>query len=158
MNIPTNPRVAVVGLSGTHHHDDNVGVIVARRLQEQSSNGLCVVEIEGNALELEDIMKDYDWVILVDSSFAGGEPGRIYRLESQERPGYADWFPYFSTHTPWLCESVNLATTMGEMPSRLLLFGVEGKDYSEGDGLSPEVEHSIDEVVGQLLAEIATAA
>lgn len=155
MNTSTIPRIAVVGLSGTHHHDDNVGVEVARRLSNRCPDELDIVELKGNALELENVMKDHDWVILVDSSYTGSEPGRIYRLDSHEYPGCADWFPHFSTHTSWIFESVNLATSLGEMPSKLLLFGIEGKDYSEGDGLSPEVENSIDKVIKMLMDEIA---
>ena len=148
-------RIAVVGINGTHHHDDNVGAEVVHRLRECCPQCIDALEMDGGYLELESAMKDHEVVILIDSSYTGSSPGNITWLESHDRPGYGDWFPHYSTHVSGIADSVDLALHVGESPNRLMLIGIEGKDFSEGDGLSTEVEDAIEEVLDMLELEAA---
>jgi len=155
MNKKPASRIAVVGIHGTHHHDDNVGAEVVHRLLECCPPQIDAMERSGGYLEIENTMKDHEIVILVDSACTGSPPGNIYWLESHERPGCADWFPHYSTHVAGISDSLCLAQNMGESPHRLMLIGIEGKDFSEGDGLSLEVEDAIEEVLEMLELEAA---
>ncbi len=153
--MPTKEfKVAVIGFGATHLHDNEVGTAVARRLREKTPPEIPVLEQSGNALDLVNAMEGSNLVILVDSSCTGAEPGTILRLDGSERPGYADWFPHYSTHSVGLSESFQVNQMLGTMPERMLLFCVEGSDYSQGDGLSPAVESAIDRVVEMLLKEL----
>lgn len=153
-----NIRVAVIGLKGTHHHDDAVGSAVALRMRGAARGRVDVFEHSGGPEALCDVLAEHDLVILVDSCCTGCKPGTVLRLDGNERPGYADWFPHYSMHTAGWCDAFSLNNMMGNASARLLLFCVEGNDYSAGDGLSPEVEASVDRVVQLLLGEVASAA
>ncbi len=155
MNKKTASKIAVVGIHGTHHHDDNVGSEVVNRLRECCPKHMDVLEMSGGYLEIESAMKGHEIVILVDSSHTGGPPGNIYWMESHESPGCGDWFPHYATHINGIADSLDLAIHTGENPKRLMLIGVEGKDFSEGDGLSTEVEDAIEEVLQMLELEAA---
>lgn len=155
MKRKTAPRIAVVGIHGTHHHDDNVGTEVVKRLRDCCPECIDVMDMDGGYLELENAMKDHDVVILIDASYTGSAPGSVYWMESHESPGCGDWFPHYSTHVSGIAESMDLALHVGENPNRFMLIGVEGKDFSEGDGLSSEVEDAVEEVLEMLELEAA---
>jgi len=157
MNRKSESRIAVVGIHGNHHHDDNVGTEVIHRLLDCCPPQIDAFELDGGYLQIESTMKDHDIVILVDVSCTGGAPGNIYWMDSHESPGYADWFPHYATHVSGISESFNLARATGEQPSRLMLIGIEGKDFSEGDGLSTEVEDAVEEVLQMLELEAELA-
>lgn len=153
-----NIRVAVIGLKGTLHHDDGVGSAVALRMRGAMRGKVDVFEHSGGPEELADVLAEHDLVILVDSSCTGCKPGTVLRLDGNERPGYADWFPHYSMHTAGWCDAFSVNNMMGNTSGRLLLFCVEGNDYSAGSGLSPEVEASVERVVQLILEEVASTA
>ncbi|MEQ9825907.1 MAG: hydrogenase maturation protease [Puniceicoccaceae bacterium] len=153
MKNVTTPRIAVVGIRGTHHHDDAVGSEVIRRLLECCPPQIDAFEMSGGYLEIESAMKDHSVVIVVDSSCTGGPAGNIFWLDSHERPGCGDWFPHYAIHVSGIADSLDLALHVGENPKRLMLIGVEGKDFTDGDGLSSEVEDAVEEVLQMLELE-----
>jgi hypothetical protein len=50
---------------------------------------------------------------------------------------------------------VELASTLGELPDEVIIFGIEGKRFTHGWGISPEVEQSIPALIKCILDEIA---
>jgi hydrogenase maturation protease len=53
-----------------------------------------------------------------------------------------------------VAEAIELARTIGELPPSLIVYGIEGLDFSAGTSLSPEVAASVPGVVSSILAEI----
>jgi hydrogenase maturation protease len=47
---------------------------------------------------------------------------------------------------------------LGRLPARLVVYGIEGRDFTQGEGLSPEVDAAIDEVVRRVTEEVGTHA
>ena len=60
----------------------------------------------------------------------------------------------FSTHAFGLAEAVELARALGRLPPRLIVYGIEGKSFEAGVGLSPEVGAAVQEVVERVLGEL----
>jgi hydrogenase maturation protease len=56
-----------------------------------------------------------------------------------------------STHAFGVRQAVELARVLNRLPQMLLICGIEGKQFSFGAPLSPEVERSVESVAQQLL-------
>jgi hydrogenase maturation protease len=149
----TTARVVVIGIGNLYRRDDAAGLVVAQRLRQQAAAGVTVIEHEGEPTALLDAWKDAGAVILIDAVFSGAEAGTIHRLDAQADAIPQELFRY-STHTMSVAEAIELARTLGLLPPRLVVYGIEGKDFSPGAGLSPEVESGIPELVERVLREL----
>ena len=147
-------RTLIIGLGNEYRRDDAVGLVVARRLREAAPESVLVLEETGEGASLLESWRDADTVILIDAVQSGAAPGTVHRLDACERPIAKEFFR-FSTHAFGLAEAVELARALGRLPPRLVVYGVEGKSFEAGVGLSPEVEAAVGEVVERVLAELA---
>jgi len=112
-----------------------------------------VLEESGDGAALLESWQDADAVILIDAVRSGAKPGTIHRLDANAQP-VAKKFFRFSTHAFGLAEAVELARALGRLPPRLIVYGVEGKSFEAGVGLSPEVEGAVDVVAERVLGEV----
>jgi hydrogenase maturation protease len=142
----------VIGVGNPYRRDDGVGIVVARRLRELAERALVVAEASGEGASLLDAFEGAPWVILIDAVASGAAPGTVVRLDAAVQPLPKQFFRY-STHTLGVAEAVELARTLGCLPARLVIFGVEGAEYAAGEGLSPEVARAVGAVVGLILEE-----
>ena len=142
----------VIGVGNAYRSDDGVGIHVIRRLKEMNIAGLTLVESAGEGAALMATWKGADAVILVDAVRSSGSPGLIHRLDAYDRNIPSDFFHY-STHAFSVAEAVELARALGELPSRFVIYGIEGVDFSAGTTLSPQVAHAADQVVRNVPGE-----
>jgi hydrogenase maturation protease len=150
---PGRSPTLIIGLGNEYRGDDAVGLVVARRLGGAAPKGVRVLEESGEGAALIDSWQDADTVILLDAVHSGAKPGTIHRFDAHAQP-IAKRFFRFSTHAFGLAEAVELARALGRLPPRLIVYGVEGKSFEAGIGISPEVEAALREVVGKVLAEL----
>jgi hydrogenase maturation protease len=148
-------------VGNVYRSDDAVGAIVARRLREKIGAGVTVREESGEGTALLESWKGVDAVILIDATQSGATPGTLQRFDVSVQSLPATFFRH-STHAFSIAETVELARTLGQLPSRLVVYGIEGKTFLPGVGLSGEVEGAIEEAVQRVRQEIfrwtATAA
>lgn len=97
---------------------------------------------------------DASRVFIIDAAASNGKPGTIYRFDALHEKIPVDIFTRYSTHSISITETIELAKTLAQLPGSLLIFGVEGADFSPGIGLTPEVEKAAREVIRMLLFEI----
>ena len=147
-------ETVLIGLGNAFRGDDGVGLLVARRLRELALPGLTVLEQSGEGAALLEAWAGADRVIVVDAVSSGGAPGAIHRLEVGQQPLPAH-FSTGSTHAFGLAEAVELARQLDRLPASLLIYGIEGRSYELGTGLSPEVQSAADKVIDQLIADLA---
>ena len=132
----------VIGVGNPWRHDDAAGLAAARRLGGRELEDVtALVEALGEVKE----------AVIVDSVSSGAAPGTIHRFEAAEVPLPLDLFAA-STHVLGVGDAVELARALGKLPERLLVYGIEGADFSAGSGLSPEVERAVGEVVSEVEA------
>lgn len=139
----------VIGLGNNFRRDDGAGRIVARTLKAAAGEDFRVLEESGEGAALIDTWRGADQVILVDAAHSGAVPGTVHRLDAHAQPIPSNFFHY-STHAFSVAEAVELARALGQLPPRLIVYGIEGKDFSSGEGLSPEVSAAVEEVVRQV--------
>ena len=148
-------RVVVIGVGNPYRRDDAAGLVIARRLRQKAPAHVTVIEHEGEPTALLEAWKDAHAVFLIDAVFSGAEPGTVHRLDAQASAIPQELFRY-STHAVSVAEAIELARVLGQLPPKLVVYGIGGKDFSAGLGLSPEVEGRVDELVERVLRELAS--
>lgn len=128
----------VVGIGNRFRKDDGVGPWVAEALQEA---GLEARVHAGDGTGLLDLFGQHDDIILVDATRSGAVPGSLVALDAGLAPLCADMFHY-STHRFGLAEAVETARALGSLPQRLRVYGIEGRDFGAGIGLTDRVAHA----------------
>ena len=83
---------------------------------------------------------------------SGAPPGRSTRSTPARSRCPRRLFGASSTHALGLAEAVELARSLGRLPRRVLVYGIEGASFAFGKGLSPEVEAAADRVVEEVSA------
>jgi hydrogenase maturation protease len=92
---------------------------------------------------------------VVDAVYSGAPPGTIHRLDASSKEIPRQFFHY-STHALGVTEAVQLARALNQLPPRLIVYGIEGKNFGAGVGLSTEVEQASIAVAARVLDEVRT--
>ncbi len=137
----------IIGCGTFDRGDDAAGLLVARRLH---ALGVETVEQSGESVSLMDCWTGFEQVILVDATASGGRPGHTSVWNAQVGKLPKD-FLACSTHAFGVREAVELARAMECLPKSLSIYGIEGKQFSIGSPVSPEVEYAVGFVAQQLL-------
>ena len=145
--------ILLVGIGNEYRSDDGVGLVVARELQAKKLPHTLVTECSGDGAELMEMWKSPATVILVDAVSSGAKPGTIYRLDALTQLIPAS-FSFPSTHAFGVAEALGLARALDQLPLNLLIYAIEGKNFSAGSGLSPEVEEAVRELVERVASEV----
>lgn len=140
-----NGHVCLLGIGNRHWHDGGVGSYVAEALQ--ACPGLDVIDAgltPENYLEAV-ASKHPDSILMVDATDFGGEPGQVQLI-------YPDKVAYsgVSTHAGSLRMLAEYMSARTHAPVALL--AIQPLDTSEGDSLSPEVAHTLDDLLDSLPA------
>ena len=153
--MDATPQTLVIGLGNDFRRDDGAGRVAARMIASAQADGVRVIEASGEGAALMDAWRDAESVVLIDAVHSGAAPGTIHRLDARAQPIPSNFFHY-STHAFSVAEAVELARALDQLPPRLIVFGIEGKDFSSGEDLSPEVAAAVEEVVRQVKGELCT--
>jgi hydrogenase maturation protease len=113
-----------------------------------------VLARDGDFVSLLDDWQGADAVVLIDAMSSESMPGTIRRYDAHDQ-GLPSAFARSSTHAFGLPEAIELARALGRLPLRIVVFGIEGRDFTAGAGLSPDVDRAIDEVVRLVTQEVA---
>jgi hydrogenase maturation protease len=147
-------RIKIIGVGNAWRGDDAAGLLVARRLEQENLPRVEISENPGTASALADAWRDAARVIVVDAVVTGGPPGAIYRFDAHN--GAAS-FPVSrspSSHGWGVAEAVALGRLFQELPPVLIIYGIEGQDFTLGDSLSPAVAAAIEETARCITEEI----
>ena len=150
----TGEKICVIGVGNAFRGDDGVGLVVARRLAELALPGVTVLEQSGEGTALMEEWGEASKVIVVDAVSSGSEPGTIHRFEAAGQPLPAV-FSGHSTHAFGLAEAIELARQLGRLPAQLVVYGIEGKSFELGRGISAEVEAAAEILIEQLVQDLA---
>ncbi len=151
MNERLPDSVLLIGIGNELRGDDAVGRLISRRFRGMP--GVQVMEKNGEGMDLMNAWTGAQAVILVDAVVSGSPPGTLHRFDAAEGSIPAELF-HCSTHTISVAEAVELARVLGTLPARLALYGVEGKSFTPGSALSPEVAERLETVVEEIQREV----
>jgi hydrogenase maturation protease len=146
-------HILVIGIGNTYRSDDAAGILVARAIGELGLPGVRAVEAVGEGAALMEAWKDARIVFVIDAVSSNSPPGMVHRLDAVNTRIPSEFFHY-STHAFSIAEAVELARALGQLPPRMVIYGIEGKEFSAGTSVSPEVRKGIQEVTERLADEI----
>jgi hydrogenase maturation protease len=154
MDILPIARIKIIGVGNAWRGDDAAGLLVARRLEQENLSQVEIAENPGTGSALADAWHDVARVIVVDAVVTGGPPGAIYRFDVHNS---AASFPVSrspSSHGWGVAEAVALGRVFQELPACLIIYGIEGHNFTLGADLSPAVAAAIEETARRISEEI----
>jgi hydrogenase maturation protease len=155
-NTPALPSAKlVIGIGNEFRGDDGAGLLVARRLRETIGTGARVAESSGEGTELMSLWAGTELVVLVDAVHSGSAPGQIFRFGIPGDAIPTALFPRHSTHAFGVLEAIELGKTLGSIPPRVIVYGIEGATFEAGTAISAEVEISVVEVAERIVEDLA---
>jgi len=133
---------------GSPEPEDRIGWEAAEGLRPlaESEPGLGIEICDRPGVGLLEYFRRAPNIILVDAMRAGGSPGSVEILRAEQLCST----PTFSSHGVGVAEAVALAEALGELPSRLVIIGIEA------GGDPALVVPRIGEEVQRLLASYST--
>lgn len=145
--------IRIIGVGNLFRSDDGAGVLAARRLKSLLGDRAEVIEAELAGLEVLDFMAEASAVILIDAARSGRSAGTIHRLDVSAGPISADLFPH-STHVLNAADAIELGRTLGLLPRRVIVYGLEVGDTRAGSDLSPAMAGALEQVVERVVHEV----
>jgi hydrogenase maturation protease len=142
-------KIIVIGIGNRYRSDDAAGLLVARRLKDQSISSCEVYEEGGEGTSLMELWKGAQRVVVIDAVQSGAAPGTIHRFHASQHPLPTPIFRD-STHAFGLTEAVELSRALNQLPSDLVIYGIEGEYFNAGTEPSPAVLNGIEELVRDL--------
>ncbi len=151
---PSPPQVLIIGIGQEWRGDDAAGLLVARQLRRTAGSGVTVLENSGALTDLLAAWQGAEAAILVDALTAGSPPGEIYRFPVHEKPLPPDLFPAASSHAWGVARALALGRVLRQLPPYLVVYGISGRDFGLGAGLSAEVARALPEASRQIRQEV----
>ncbi len=146
-------RIVVVGVGNPYRRDDAAGIIAAKILKERVPDSVEVHENSGEVAILLELLRSSKAAIFIDTVVSGSEPGKIFRFDVGGERLPAKLF-HLSSHSLGIAESIELSRTMHELPSTVIVYGIEGKAFGPGEVLSPEVEIAAGHIAERVAQDI----
>jgi hydrogenase maturation protease len=151
----TPVKVLVLGVGNPILSDDGVGIHVARELKKRKLPGVDVEELAASGLELLDVVRGYDKVVIIDAiQTTKGKPGELHILEEK------DFEKSIHGSSP---HGINIATALAlgrklvpnEMPKEVVFFAVEAEDVvNVSEKLTPKVAKALPRILEQVEKEL----
>ncbi|MCU0453391.1 MAG: hydrogenase maturation protease [Bacteroidetes bacterium] len=116
--------VLVIGIGNEFRGDDAIGLLAVRDVEALHVPGVRVVESRGDGARVMRMWKGMATVLLIDAVHSGSPPGTLHRLDASHHPIPAR-FLCTSSHQFGVAEAVETARALGELPERVIVFGVE---------------------------------
>jgi hydrogenase maturation protease len=91
-------------------------------------------------------------VFVIDAVSSNVKPGTIHRFDAAWQPPQKRIFQN-STHAFGLHEAMQLAQCLHQLPSRLIIYGIEGESFAIGKRLSAKVKNAVPYLIDCILAE-----
>jgi len=140
--------ILFLGVGNLHRADDGVGPLMAERLAADPvfmANGITVQPHSGEGASLIHVWEGLDRVVIVDAMKSGAPLGSIHRFEPISDVLKHGVFRY-SSHLFGLAEAVEMSRALGSLPKSMIIYGIEGQEFTFGANLSPEVEKALPEL------------
>jgi hydrogenase maturation protease len=150
---PRTIQTLIIGVGNEFRGDDAVGICVARRLAALRLPNVRVIEQTGEGTDLIEALESAEFVYVVDAVSSKGLVGSIYRFEAQEQTLPAKYFGV-SSHAFGVAEAIEIARSLGQLPPKLVVYGIEANNFELGSSLSPPVRQAAENVIRQLLQEV----
>jgi hydrogenase maturation protease len=155
MSDPSRSEVLVIGLGNPIMGDDGLGIAALERLRESWALPQSVRLVDGGTwgMNLLPLVEDARELLFLDAIDRGRPAGELNVLEREELPRVLGL--KLSPHQIDLREVLALAELRRGLPARLVAMGLQPARVEMFDGLSPEVECRMDELLAAVVGRLA---
>jgi len=155
MENESQERILILGVGNILLGDEGVGIHAIREL-EKTALPPHVDLIDGGTagLDLLDLMRGYERVIIIDAVEAGAEPGTIFRFTPEEVTSETSALP-LSLHQTEVLKVLQLAAFVGRPLPRIIIYGIQPEVMDWSTELSSALRASLAKLVDAVLKEIS---
>lgn len=145
-------KTLVVAIGNPMRRDDGLAHDVVSKLSAEQCD---VIKCRGESDDLSALWEGRDSVIVVDAIRSGAPAGTFHSFQAEDKIVPIQIFGR-TTHSFSLAESVEMARVLGNLPKSLWLCGIEGQDFSLGEGLSKSVTEAVPQAVNWIKNKCGT--
>ena len=142
-------KALVVGIGNNLRGDDDAGLAVARMMKLEQPASVTILELNNDVTALIDHLSGFDVAMIIDATQSASPPGTIHRFDASAIP-LPETPSSRSTHGLTVGSVLELARIQQQLPKKVLVYGIEGKQFSHGSSLTPEVERAV-RIVAQMI-------
>ena len=145
----------VIGLGNPLMTDEGVGIAVVARLHQCADlpADVEVIDLGTGGLNVLHEIKGRSKVVFVDCAYMNASPATLRRFTPDEVQS-AKLQTRLSLHEGDLLQTLELARQLGELPSEIVIYGIEPESVTFGDHLSDTLKRRLDEYVETIRQEI----
>lgn len=140
----------IIGIGNPMRGDDGAGAAVVAHLR---ADDIPAFAFDGDGAELMEMWVGQPRVILVDAAMSGGKAGTLHRFDAHLTELPRNFFRH-STHQFGVAEAVEMARTLDRLPGEMIIYAIEGADFTLGGPLSPDVEQGVLQAVEHIKSDI----
>ena len=147
--------VLIICLGNPLMRDEGIGIRLASELSNHLNDNpdVEVMDLGTGGLSVIHAIEGREKVIFVDCAIMGQSPGLINRFIPEQVRSKKVRMRY-SLHEGDLLNTLELSRRLGECPDDIVIFGIEPKEITHGEGLTSELENNIQQYVQTILEEI----
>ncbi len=139
----------LIGIGNPFRRDDGVGIQIAEKVRVLQLEGVEVHTLSGEGTALMESWLEAEQVVIVDAVRSKSTPGKIHEIDAAMVRVPSEFFHY-SSHAFGVAEAIELSRILNQLPPRVNIIGIEGNDFSEGIGFTPEVEVAVEQVLAKI--------
>lgn len=150
-------KAGIIGVGNPLRRDDGIGIVLLEKLIEKKSDlpeGIEYIDGGTGGMNLLHILALFDVALIIDAVNLNGKSGESKLFKSEDVCSKKSSIN-ISTHESDILKIINLSKELGEIPDELFIFGIQPKDTSQGDDLSPELQKAVAALTLNLQNEIA---
>ncbi|MBI5078837.1 hydrogenase maturation protease [Candidatus Saganbacteria bacterium] len=162
----------VLGLGNILMADDGVGVRVIERIGKQKATIVAKLDAEivngaTGGFALLEVFEKYEKAVVVDAVNMGKMPGTVCKFSAERLLDLPESLPAhayrqaggrqgrnFSLHEIGLLEVLKVGKSLNADFKNVVIIGVQPGNLTPGEGLSPEVEAKIPEIIEAVKKEV----
>ncbi|MDT8300804.1 MAG: hydrogenase maturation protease [Sedimentisphaerales bacterium] len=147
--------ILIICLGNPLMRDEGIGIRLASELVVHLAENphVEVMDLGTGGLSVMHAIDGREKIIFVDCAIMGQTPGLICRFTPGQVSSKKIRMRY-SLHEGDLLNTIELSRRLGECPEDLVIFGIEPKEISDGQGLTSELENNIPQYVQTILKEL----
>ena len=147
--------ILIICLGNPLMRDEGIGIRLASELLVHLADNphVEVMDLGTGGFSVMHAIVGREKIIFVDCAIMGQAPGLIHRF-TPEQVSSKKLRMRYSLHEGDLLNTIDLSRRLGECPEDLVIFGIEPKEISDGQGLTSELENNIQQYVQTILKEL----
>lgn len=144
----------VLGVGSILMMDEGIGIRAIEELQNRYIFPENVELLDGgtSGIELLSYISGKDYLLIIDAIKGGMPPGTVLKVDGEDV--HAKFRTRISPHQIGIADLLASACLTGELPKRLVLYGIEPKTIQMGIGFSEEVKAGFEHLLEVVLEDL----